>query len=154
MALELISDASSRGRHTESLTQAQRLKVSGPGTLGDDLIRQKLEVNHDCELAVFIINLRIFVLRLYYVNCNLLYSTCRLRSGLIYVPAFPCSQSYSVRPCCGTACHDVVQGEVRRTQLVGTTLLRTCRLVYYEASGLPLRLTTLHSCSGSLTRLP
>jgi hypothetical protein len=46
-----------------------------------------------------------------------------------------------------------MQGNGGRDPLVDIALLRTCRIVYREASGSPLRLTTMHNCSGSLNRL-
>lgn len=74
--------------------------------------------------------------------------------NLIYTNAFQCSQIRSACRWCGTITHDArSEDSSKQGRLIETALLRTCRIVFYEAKSLPLRLTTLHSCPATLGRL-
>jgi hypothetical protein len=48
-------------------------------------------------------------------------------------------------PCC--------KASGRKELLVDIALLQTCRIIYFETSALPLRLTVLHDCSGYFGRI-
>jgi hypothetical protein len=49
--------------------------------------------------------------------------------------------------------HDALQKGSKLRRLVDTTLLQTCRIVYFETASLTLGLTVLHACVGTLDRL-